>query len=88
MQWSCTAHNGGLLGADGARDQCFMEDTMARYKSRRQCQSRVRKERRKLDDRLHELADGGNPIFAEVASELPLPMELLRSTPGEPVPAD
>jgi hypothetical protein len=88
MQWTCTAHEGGLLGADDTGDRCFMKDTMRPCKSRRQCQSRVRKERRKLDERLHELADDGNPIFAEVASELPLPEEVLSARPEETVPAD
>jgi hypothetical protein len=77
MQWTCTAHDGELVGADGAGDVCFLEGPAGRCKSRRQCHSRVRKEHREMEARLGELADHGNPIFAEVASELPIPEKML-----------
>jgi hypothetical protein len=84
MQWTCSAHDGGLLGAEGAGDGCFLAAAMGRCRNRRQCQSRIRKERGKLTSRLHELVEEGNPIFAEVASELPLPQTMLLPAPDEP----
>jgi hypothetical protein len=83
MKWTCTAHEGGLPGADKAGDACFLEDTLGACRNRQQCQSRTRKERRRLLARLHEFAEDGNPIFAEVASELPLPETPLTSVPAE-----
>jgi hypothetical protein len=92
MQWTCTAHDGGLVGADGDGDVCFLAEAVGRCKSRRQCQSRVRREHKQLEARLGELADHGNPIFAEVASELPIPEELLavedETEPAEAEPAE
>lgn len=89
MQWTCAAHERGLVGADGGENVCFMKETSGSCQNRRQCRSRTRKHRHQMETRLEEPADLGNPIFAEVASELPVPADVLVVEPeDEPVPSD
>lgn len=73
--WTCTAY-----GEDGARYglRCFFAEATDRdCATRSTCESRLASERRRMFDRLQELAVTGDDVYREIAREIHHPDQLL-----------